>query len=45
VGPVIDEPLRTWDGLERLRPFEPDVDAPHIAEAVRLTTPDLRKRP
>lgn len=41
VGPVIDEPLRTWDGLERLRPFEPDVDAPQIAEAVRLTRAEL----
>ena len=41
VGPVIDEPLRNWDGLERLRPFEPDVDAPQIAEAVRLTRAEL----
>ena len=41
VGPVLDEPLRTRAGLERLRPFEPDVDAPHVAEAVRLTRAGL----
>ena len=36
VGPVIDAPIRTRGDLDRLRPFEPDVDAPEIAAAVRL---------
>jgi len=41
VGPVLDEPVRTRADLERLRPFEPDADAPELAEAVRLVRADL----
>ncbi len=36
VGPVIAEPVRGWSDLPRLRPFEPDQDAPYVADAVRL---------
>ncbi len=41
VGPVLDEPVRTRTDLERLRPFEPDADAPELGEAVRLVREGL----
>ena len=41
VGPVLDEPVRTRADLERLRPFEPDVDAPEVGETVRLVREGL----
>jgi uroporphyrinogen decarboxylase len=41
VGPVVEQPLRTAADLARIRPFEPDVDAPFVAEAVRLLVADL----
>ncbi|HET9093904.1 MAG TPA: uroporphyrinogen decarboxylase [Solirubrobacteraceae bacterium] len=41
VGPVIAQPLRGWSDLARLRPFEPDRDAPYVADAVRLLVREL----
>lgn len=41
VGPVIEEPIREQADLERLRPFEPDADAPELAETVRLVRDGL----
>ena len=41
VGPVIATPVRTARDLRRLRPFEPPVDAPWLAEAVRLACAEL----
>ncbi len=41
VGPVIAEPIRTERDLRRLRPFEPAVDAPWLAETVRLLRAEL----
>jgi uroporphyrinogen decarboxylase len=41
VGPVIAQPIRTAADLRRLRPFEPDADAPYVAEAVRLAVAEL----
>lgn len=41
VGPVIDQPFRHASDLTRLRPFEPDVDAPYVAETCRLLVRDL----
>ncbi|HEX4868860.1 MAG TPA: uroporphyrinogen decarboxylase [Acidimicrobiales bacterium] len=41
VGPVIAEPFRTAADLDRLRPYEPDVDAPYVAETVRLVVQEL----
>ncbi|MEE2768093.1 MAG: uroporphyrinogen decarboxylase [Actinomycetota bacterium] len=35
VGPVVDRPFNRVSDLERLRPFEPDLDAPYVAETVR----------
>jgi uroporphyrinogen decarboxylase len=35
-GPVVDQPFRSAEDLERLRPFDPDVDAPYVGETVRL---------
>ncbi|TML91078.1 MAG: uroporphyrinogen decarboxylase [Actinobacteria bacterium] len=41
VGPVVDQPFRTDADLRRLRPFEPDVDAPYVADTVRLLAREL----
>ncbi len=41
VGPVIESPVCNARDVARLRPFEPDVDAPWLAEAVRLTCAEL----
>ena len=35
-GPVVAEPFRRAADLDRLRPFEPEADAPYVAETVRL---------
>lgn len=40
-GPVVAEPLRRPKDLERLRPFEPEADAPYVAEAARLVVREL----
>ncbi len=45
VGPVVSEPFRTATDLERLRPFEPEVDAPYVAETVRLVVDELGATP
>jgi uroporphyrinogen decarboxylase len=34
-GPVIDRPLRDESDLARLRPLEPELDVPFVAEAIR----------
>jgi len=41
VGPVIAEPVRAASDLHRLRPFEPDADAPWLIETVRLLRAEL----
>ncbi len=41
VGPVVEQPFRTDADLKRLRPFEPEVDAPYVAETVRLVAGEL----
>ena len=40
-GPVIDEPIRTAADVTRLRPLEPEVDVPHVLEAIRLLRKEL----
>jgi uroporphyrinogen decarboxylase len=45
VGPVVAEPFRTAADLARLRPFEPEVDAPYVAETVRLCVKELGATP
>jgi len=45
VGPVVSEPFRTAADLDRLRPFEPDLDAPYVAETVRLVVQELGATP
>nr|WP_231591073.1 uroporphyrinogen decarboxylase [Saccharothrix sp. ST-888] len=44
VGPVIADPIRTLDDLQRLRPLEPD-DMPYITEAVGLLVDELGSTP
>ncbi len=41
VGPVVDEPIRTIADLERLRRFEPDVDAPFVLDTVSILVDEL----
>lgn len=45
VGPVVSEPFRTAADLDRLRPFEPEVDAPYVAETVRQVVRELGATP
>jgi len=40
-GPVVDEPIRSAVDVDRLRPLEPEVDEPYVAEAVRLLVKEL----
>ena len=40
-GPVLDEPIRGASGVARLRPLDPDVDEPHVSEAIRLLVKEL----
>ncbi len=40
-GPVVATPFRSAKDLERLRPFEPDLDAPYVAETLRAVRRDL----
>ena len=40
-GPVVAEPFRSEADLPRLRPFEPDHDAPYVAETARLVAKEL----
>ena len=40
-GPVVAEPFRSDADLARLRPFEPETDAPYVAEAARLVAREL----
>ena len=45
VGPVVSEPFTTRTDLERLRPYEPTVDAPYVTETVRLVVKELGSTP
>src|SRR5947199_118858 len=45
LGPVVAEPFADRADLERLRPFEPDVDAPYVGETVRLVVAELGATP
>ena len=40
-GPVVAQPFRSEADLDRIRPFEPDTDAPYVAEAARLVAKEL----
>ena len=41
VGPVVAEPFRSRADLARLRPLEPDVDCPWVAQTVRQLVAEL----
>ena len=41
LGPVVEQPFRTAADLDRLRPYEPDVDAPYVGETVRNVVAEL----
>jgi uroporphyrinogen decarboxylase len=45
LGPVVSEPFRSAADLARLRPYEPDVDAPYVGETVRLVVQELGGTP
>jgi uroporphyrinogen decarboxylase len=40
-GPVVERPFRSKEDLQRLRPFEPEVDAPYVGEAVAQVVAEL----
>lgn len=40
-GPVVEHPVRTRSDLARLRPFEPEVDAPWVGAAVSVLAREL----
>jgi uroporphyrinogen decarboxylase len=40
-GPVCDVPLRNTDDLARLRPFEPEADAPYVLQTVKILAAEL----
>ncbi len=41
VGPVIANPIRSASDLSRLRPYEPEVDAPYVSHAIRSLVAEL----
>ena len=41
VGPVVDAPVRSVADVQKLRPLEPDVDVPHVLDAIRLLRKEL----
>jgi uroporphyrinogen decarboxylase len=45
LGPVVTEPFRSAADLDRLRPYEPDADAPYVTETVRLVVDELGGTP
>ncbi|MGH9275303.1 MAG: uroporphyrinogen decarboxylase [Acidimicrobiales bacterium] len=45
LGPVVAQPFRSAADLDRLRPFEPHVDAPYVAETVRIVVDELGGTP
>ncbi len=45
VGPVVERPFASRADLKRLRPFEPEVDAPYVGETVRATVAELSGTP
>jgi uroporphyrinogen decarboxylase len=40
-GPVLDDPIRDASGVARLRSLDPEVDEPHVSEAIRLLVKEL----
>ncbi len=40
-GPVVADPFRRKEDLDRLRPLEPEVDTPYVIEAVRILVGEL----
>jgi uroporphyrinogen decarboxylase len=40
-GPVIAEPFRTKEDLQRLRRFDPEADTPYVLETVRILVGEL----
>ena len=45
VGPVVARPFRTKADLDRLRPFEPEIDAPFVQQTVRQVVAALGDTP
>jgi uroporphyrinogen decarboxylase len=41
VGPVVSDPFRGPEDLERLRPLDPEADTPYVLETVRILTKEL----
>ncbi len=44
-GPVVAEPFASRADLDRLRPFDPDTDAPYVGETVKAVVAELGDTP
>jgi uroporphyrinogen decarboxylase len=42
IGPVVSRPFTSKEDLQRLRPLEPEIDTPYVAEAVRILAGELQ---
>jgi uroporphyrinogen decarboxylase len=40
-GPVVESPFRSQADLQRLRPLEPELDTPYVAETLRILSREL----
>jgi uroporphyrinogen decarboxylase len=40
-GPALDDPFRTANDIDRLRPLEPEVDMPYVLETVSILVKEL----
>jgi uroporphyrinogen decarboxylase len=45
VGPVVEKPFTSEADLDRLRPYDPDTDAPYVGETVRNVVAELGSTP
>ncbi|HJR24548.1 MAG TPA: uroporphyrinogen decarboxylase [Acidimicrobiales bacterium] len=45
LGPVVEKPFESWADLDRLRPYEPEQDAPYVGQTVRGVVSELGATP
>ena len=45
VGPVVEEPFKGAEDLERIRPLDPEADTPYVLETVRNLVHELGETP
>src|SRR5690625_3963785 len=45
IGPVIDNPIKNADDVERLKPLEPKEDIPYVLDTIKLLTEEQLEVP